>query len=115
MKYPNYTGTEPCTTIGFELYTGDVPKGSIPPGLKLMREACLSCHTYEPCFEWAIHHENASNGFWAGMTGNERREMRKQLGITVIDPITFANNGIGDRRIYRATPQSGEGSDGAAA
>lgn len=115
MRYPNYTGIEPCTTIGFDLYTADIPKGSKPVGLELMREACLSCETYLACREWALHHENAHNGFWAGMTGNERRIERARLGITVVDPITFANNGVGDRRIYRATTESGTRSDGEAA
>lgn len=95
MRYPRFTGTEPCTEIGPGAYTED-PEGGFIPGRAVMVAACLSCHTYTACREWAVRHE--AYGFWAGMSANDRRKERSRRGIVLDDPIHVLSPTYGERR-----------------
>ena len=84
MRYPAFTGDEPCAQLGHELYQGEA---YTPETLTIMRDACMECHMLTDCRSWSLHHEGTANGFWAGMTGEERRKERRQLGIVLVDPM----------------------------
>lgn len=80
MKYPNYTGTEPCAQVGFELFFADPAKNGILEHRALLQDTCRRCPILLQCRDWALRHEEY--GFWAGTTPRERVALRKELGIT---------------------------------
>ena len=84
MRYPDFTGPEPCTELGPELYQID---HYTPSMLQQLKEACMSCDMLIPCRSWSLHHEGRANGFWAGMTGEERQKERRRLNIVLVDPM----------------------------
>ena len=79
MMYPNYTGAEPCATLGVDFYFSDVRIDGNYPHRDLLNNICAACPMLDKCREWALHREEY--GFWAGMTARERVSIRKQLGI----------------------------------
>lgn len=88
MRYPAFTGTEPCTELGPDVYQID---HYTPSMLEMLKETCSFCHMLGPCREWALRHEGRSSGFWAGMTGNERATERKRRNIVFIDPVVVVS------------------------
>lgn len=82
-RYPNFTGQEPCASIGTEMYYTDDQSQML--GLPILRHACLNlCDTYEQCLSWSLEHE--AHGFWAGMTAKDRERFRRKAGIRYSDP-----------------------------
>lgn len=82
MKYPKFTGDEPCTQVGAEHFF--LPEGQ--PGwmnLDRMRALCGSCVMQADCLEWAVQHEH--HGFWGGTTEHERVKIRKARNILLRD------------------------------
>lgn len=74
MTYPKFTGTEPCTQVGWEhFYLQDGSSGWT--NLNKMRALCAGCPMQVECLEYALEHERY--GFWAGTTENERARIRK--------------------------------------
>lgn len=49
-----------------------------------MSKLCADCPILEDCYAWAIRHEK--HGFWAGLSGKARAEIRRQNRIPFIDP-----------------------------
>ena len=47
--------------------------------------ACKACPIQSECKDWALHHETI--GYWAGMSAEERRLARKELGISIETPM----------------------------
>jgi WhiB family redox-sensing transcriptional regulator len=47
-------------------------------------EECRKCPLVDDCRDWALYHE--PDGLWGATTPNERRSMRKRLGITCVTP-----------------------------
>ena len=80
MKYPNYTGTEPCASLGVSFYFSDVRIDGHYPYRDLLNETCDTCPMLAQCRAWALHHEEY--GFWAGTTARERVALRRELGIS---------------------------------
>jgi WhiB family redox-sensing transcriptional regulator len=95
VKYPEYTGEEPCASVGVEMFykPGDNP--SPWPDIPALRRVCANCDMLVACRTWAIHHESEANGFWGGMTGSERRAERKRLNIPLRDPVNIV---VGEAR-----------------
>jgi hypothetical protein len=83
-SYPQFTGYEPCATIGLDFYF--VEKGSYTRTERdTMRDGCLNhCPLYRECLEWALRRERW--GYWAGTTEIERETLRRQLGIRSEEP-----------------------------
>jgi hypothetical protein len=84
VRYPNYRGDEPCTTVGPELYEASVKTESM---LVVLRQACASCWILDDCQQWALHHEAMSTAFWGGLTADERKQLRRQSNIRPVDPL----------------------------
>jgi len=78
MKYPNYTGTEPCAQIGMDFYFNE-PTNGIYIFRDLLKATCNECPMLVQCRTWALHHEEY--GWWGGTTPRERVSLRKELGI----------------------------------
>lgn len=86
MRYPEFTGHEPCATIGTDFYYAEGRGSQCPTEYDVLRAACLDrCHMLEACTEWSLRHER--HGFWAGMTENERAVVRRKLNIILADPV----------------------------
>lgn len=86
MRYPDFTGHEPCATIGLDFYYIEGRGQHSQVEMDMMRTACLErCFMLEQCRQWALHHER--HGFWAGMAENERARVRRSLNIILSDPI----------------------------
>lgn len=74
MTYPKFTGTEPCTQVGWEhFYLRDGSTGWT--NLNQMRSLCAGCDMQVDCLEYALTNEHY--GFWAGTTEKERERIRK--------------------------------------
>ena len=79
MRYPEFTGSEPCTQIGADWFAVD--EGSKRyKHVKQIRASCMECPMHKPCLEYAL--AVRVDGFWGGMTDGERHRERKRLGIT---------------------------------
>jgi WhiB family redox-sensing transcriptional regulator len=48
---------------------------------------CLTCVVRPACLDHALRHE--WSGFWAGTTGRERRRLRREAGIRLVNPQTI--------------------------
>lgn len=83
VQRPNYTGDEPCTSIGFIMYFYEDSEYD-KKHVNKMRKACHACPLVSECAEYAIHHER--HGFWAGLTVRDRAAIRRKRGIVVTDP-----------------------------
>jgi hypothetical protein len=79
MRYPNFTGTEPCAQVGFEPFFEDPLPNGILEHRNLLIDTCNHCPMLVECRTWALHHEEY--GWWAGTTRRERISLRKELGI----------------------------------
>jgi len=47
------------------------------------RALCADCPSRHPCAEWGIAHEHF--GIWGGLSERERRKIRRQRRITLVD------------------------------
>jgi len=83
VQRPNYTGDEPCTSIGYIMYFYEDSEYD-KKHVNKMRKACHACPLVSECAEYAIHHERY--GFWAGLTVRDRAAIRRKRGIWVTDP-----------------------------
>lgn len=63
---------------------------------------CRACPVIDDCLEWALYHE--PDGLWAATTPNERRAMRKRLGIIVAVPYMSVEGRFGERPRRPAPP-----------
>lgn len=87
MKYPKFTGDEPCAQVGTDLFFP--PDNSIVyRDLKIVRSLCGSCVMQGPCLEYALH-VNVS-GVWGGTTEQQRKAIRRERNIIPL-PITKAS------------------------
>lgn len=83
MRYPAFTGTEPCTEFHTDMY---YPNSSQANELeyRAIRDACNGCGMQEPCLEWGLRHE--THGVWGGVNPVGRERIRKERGISFSDP-----------------------------
>lgn len=75
-KYPTVDGSEVCRSTDPEIF---FPDSLTPKMAKRLRTICADCHVQAACAEWAIWFE--ADGFWGGLTPNERKEIRRERGI----------------------------------
>lgn len=85
MRLPEFTGAEPCTELGTDLFFSDEENGHQVDAARL-RRVCGGCEMLTECREYAIRHQ--VKGFWGGLTERERREVRRRRNIWAI-PITI--------------------------
>lgn len=79
MKYPQFTGNEPCRSMPIELY---YPENGSPH--KTVVALCNVCDVLEQCRMWGLRHE--SFGLWGGLTEQDRQRMRRALNI-ILEPL----------------------------
>lgn len=78
MKYPNFKGDEPCTSLGLVWYYDE----ELNPSLRHVRVAvsmCNACPMVHECRDWGVRHERY--GIWGGMTPADRKRERQRLGL----------------------------------
>lgn len=80
MKYPRFTGSEPCAQIGMENFFLDPSHYSIWAG-KHLRPICDGCPMQQQCLDWGMEHEE--HGWWGGYSPRERAVLRKEMGVTL--------------------------------
>lgn len=78
MKYPAFTGDEPCAQTGGDFFVAD-GKSNRYRNVRQLRAICSGCPMREPCLEYALH--VSVQGFWGGTTDDERRRIRRSRGI----------------------------------
>lgn len=79
MKYPDFTGAEPCTQVGGDAFF--TAEDAINyHNLDKVKALCASCAMRGPCLEYALHVNVV--GVWGGTTDGQRRRMRQQLNIS---------------------------------
>jgi WhiB family redox-sensing transcriptional regulator len=87
MKYPAYTGDEPCAEVGPDLFfTPD--EAYMYRGLRDVKAICDSCSMRDACLDYALH-VNVS-GIWGGTTESQRKSLRRQLNI-IAQPVLRAS------------------------
>lgn len=87
MKYPQFTGDEPCAQVGADFFSVDDSSNRYH-NTKKLREICSGCEMREPCLEYALHVKVF--GFWGGTTENERAKIRKSRGIKPLRVLDIA-------------------------
>ena len=78
MKFPNMDRAN-CNGVDVNLFFPDstVQEQSI---VKAMERMCVECPIYQQCLEYALHVK--VDGIWAATTPNQRKLMRRRMGIT---------------------------------
>lgn len=86
-RYPAYTGNEPCREVDPEIFYPSSFNALTNMTRALLNSMCNSCPMREPCLMWALHHEE--EGFWGGSNPEERKRMRKRMGIKLKTPALY--------------------------
>lgn len=69
-----------CLGVDPELF---FPVGTIKRETEqTLRRICMNCNVFWDCYEYAL--DVKVDGFWAGTTDKQRKELRQELGI---DPV----------------------------
>jgi len=95
VKYPAFDGTQACVDANVEDFYYDDWEGEGSRRVKHKKDfttaiiLCDSCPFKEPCFIYALHHEEY--GFWGGTTEEERKKIRKIKGIKFDNPMANIN------------------------
>lgn len=86
MKYPQFTGWEPCAQTDPVLFHSedDLEKTDLGVSYDAARVVCTDCPMLADCREWGITHERY--GFWGGLSPREREQERRRRGVFVDDP-----------------------------
>ena len=98
-KYPAFDGTQACADANVEdfYYDEETEEGLGSRKIKTKKDfttaivLCSTCPFKYPCFDYALRHEEY--GFWGGYTEEERKKMRKAMGIKLDNPmagVTYA-------------------------
>lgn len=93
VKFPDYDGTQLCVGLPMDFFYNEPEHMSLSStARKDLREVrrqvkalCYQCKFQTDCLEWALHHERY--GLWGGTLEDERSTIRKNRGITVVDPL----------------------------
>jgi WhiB family redox-sensing transcriptional regulator len=83
VEYPTWTGSEPCQSVGGDLWFPDDPFEAKTLNV-VAAEVCQPCPSIEPCAEWGIAHEK--HGVWGGLSPAQRILIRARRGIHVDTP-----------------------------
>lgn len=78
MKYPKFTGSEPCAQVGTDLFFTQEDAINYH-NLDMVKALCGSCSMREPCLEYALHVNVV--GIWGGTTDVQRRRIRRERNI----------------------------------
>ena len=93
VKYPNFDGTQACANADVEDFYYEDYEGTGQRKSKSKKDfttaaiLCSSCPFKDPCFVYALHHEEY--GFWGGYTEEERKKIRKEKGIKFENPLAY--------------------------
>ena len=80
MNYPDFSQAN-CIGTDTEAF---FPDNGNDTELMAAKRTCANCSIIDVCLEWALHHE--ADGLWAGTVPKDRRELRRQRGITLSAP-----------------------------
>jgi hypothetical protein len=87
MRYPAFDGTQQCASIGTSLFYPDNPSNVTVMEKQIIHQTCYSCRIQSQCLEWGLRHEEY--GYWGGLSPNQRRELRRKVGIRLeVVPVT---------------------------
>jgi WhiB family transcriptional regulator, redox-sensing transcriptional regulator len=78
MRYPQFTGEEPCTQVGSEMFFPSDDETFYLQGDRV-KQMCQSCPSLDPCLEYAL--SVRVQGIWGGTTEKERVALRRQFNI----------------------------------
>lgn len=84
MKYPNWTGDEPCRQAP-ELFWPET-RAELDDARPMLTNVCRVCPMVDECREWAIRHEE--HGWWGGMSPGDRNHVRRELGV-LLEPVDY--------------------------
>lgn len=84
MKYPDFTGTEPCTQVGYEWFFPEYEGTGIWVAYATAKAVCRDCWIVDQCAEWAVRHEG--DGVWGGLSPREREQIRTRRGLFLTRP-----------------------------
>jgi hypothetical protein len=89
LAHPKFTGEEPCTEVGTEVFDNDRLNGNetvseIMERSRLARKLCDQCPIKNECAEWGIAHERYL--MWGGLTPRERERERTRRKWIVVTP-----------------------------
>lgn len=62
----------------------------------LARHICRNCHVLLECAQWGLEHE--PYGVWGGLSPRDRREIRRERGIVMHEPLPLSGVVDGVRR-----------------
>lgn len=94
MRYPAFTGDEPCTQFDPDMYYPNPTEANEREYLAV-RALCRQCPMQGPCLEWGMRHE--SYGTWGGYSMNAIERLRQQHGIRLSAAVGI-HYVVGDRR-----------------
>ena len=80
MREPYEYEAPVCASVGGDLWYPEKMGGLIAEA-NIAKRICDSCTHKVECAEWGVHNEKF--GIWGGTTENERRNIRRRLGITL--------------------------------
>ena len=75
MRYPQFTGTEPCTEVGTNLFFAEEGETG-RRDLAHIKALCATCPMQAACLEWALAYPEPF-GIWGGLTTQERSRLRR--------------------------------------
>ena len=78
VKYPQYTGREPCRSTDPDAF---YPDKHLPTLYVHLKRICDPCEMLIQCREYAIASEDL--GYWGGLGPGERRRIRQERGIKI--------------------------------
>ena len=88
--YPSFDGSQPCRYPSPEEaagFAGDRGADPLPALTTCSDEATgRACPFLQPCRAYALTHD--VEGVWGGMTAEERRQVRAEVGLS--DPVTVS-------------------------
>lgn len=93
VKFPDYDGTQLCAGLPMDFFYKEPEQMNMSLREKKdlreirnqVKAMCYQCKFQVDCMEWALHHERY--GLWGGTLEDERHTIRKNRGITLVDPL----------------------------
>lgn len=90
-KYPKFDGTQKCADIPTTYYYKEPEDAKLSrrerEQLNKLKNAakslCYQCTFRKECLDWALHYEYY--GIWGGIDEDQRKALRRELGIKVKD------------------------------
>lgn len=76
-----------CSGVDTELFfEPDNSRNAITQNLPMLKKICGNCRVQNECLDYALRHD--VQGVWAGTHHEQRKRMRKQLGLKA-EPVSF--------------------------